>query len=158
MNQKSSVLIKPPPPETRPNTFNWAAGIIPKADDQVRGVLDDPDLQTEWNCAHCSARGLIWLDNIGTFQCSFHPLPLDPHTRVHSCCRGSNVGCRRRDHTPHVDPLYPGATVNMALFNGAPTFVCPVREAHKLGYLEKAVARLVDQPDMLFISRLDPAT
>lgn len=158
MSQKSSVLFKPPPPESRPNTFNWAAGIIPKVDDTVRGVLDDPALQEMWNCAHCPARGLIWLDNIGTFLCAFHPLPLDPHTSVHSCCRGSNIGCQRRDHTPYIDPLYPGATCNMIVFNGNPTFVCPVREAFKLSYTESAVARLVDQPDMIYIARINPAS
>lgn len=46
----------------------------------------------------------------------------------------------------------------MVVFNGAPTFVCPVREATRLTYMEKAVARLADQPDMLYIARIDPAS
>lgn len=153
---KSAVLFKPPPPETQPNRFNFGAGIIPRADDRVKGILDGEEFSRIWDCAHCSAKEQIWLDNIGTFRCEFHTLELDPHTLVHPCCKSSNNGCRRRDHSPYKDPMYPNATINMAVHNGAPLFVCPVEESKKLVYHERAVARLADHPDMLYIVRIDP--
>ena len=153
---KSSVLFQPPPPSSQPNTFNFGAGIIPKATDNIVGVLDNPELSKQWNCAHCAATNQIWLDNIGTYQCSYHTLPFDGHRKVWSCCKTTSGGCRRRDHTPHTDPLYPGATSSMAIHNGAPTFVLPVCELNRLSYHERAVVRTSDQPDMCYIVRIDP--
>lgn len=69
--------------------------------EQLRPILDR--LQEKRRCVFCNVEYKN-IDNIGRWQCVWHPLPLQPDNTYECCGRpGSTRGCKPCDHSPSYD-------------------------------------------------------
>lgn len=90
-------------------TYSFAHGNIKKAVPQKYVVITEA-MKTSQRCARCM-QPFKECENIGSWDCVMHALPLDSLTGLFSCCGTSLRGCIPCDHIADLSQPYPNSQI-----------------------------------------------